>query len=44
MKKILEDLQLNEDDDEGTEEGKIINLRNDQGHAPLHLAAIIGSL
>lgn len=44
VKKILEDLQLNEDNGEGTEEGKIINLRNDQGHAPLHLAAIIGSL
>ena len=41
IRKILEDMQL----PSGIEEGdNVIDLRNEQGHAPLHLVAIMGSL
>ena len=46
VSKILEDLHNKEEkEEEEEEEGEdIINLRNDQNHAPLHLACIIGSM
>ena len=43
VSKILEELHDKEEKEEEEEED-IINLRNDQNHAPLHLACIIGSM